>query len=351
MSGRNYFVFAAMSILLFTSMPMMTNAATIGGRFYPVITDSKTTPQPIDNLVGHYDRKINFIFSDIDGTMLPFNKASKMVEFPESVGQAVKKLHDRQIPLVLATGRSYGEARDVAHRIGNENTYLITQQGAQIINPQGEFIYQDNIKKSDVPKIIKSIEACEKLNKTTFDVAVFTEKDTYATKNTALPCNWEKVNIVKSFKELYNSNICKITISEQNPQKLRIIQEYLQKAFPQYNVVLSGEFYCDLSSKTATKGNAIKKLSKILDVDLKHAAVLGDAENDISMFKFIRKNGGIAIATGNAMAETKYNANYITSTVFAGGFAKAIDKILLNNAKIMLSKDWQNFFICYHTNN
>lgn len=337
MDRRSYFVFAAISILLFTSIPM--EAATIGGRFYPVTTESQTAHQPIDNMVGHFDHKINFIFSDLDGTILPFNKATKMVEFPQSASLAIKKLHENQIPLVFTTGRSYGEAKDVAHRLGNENTYLITQQGAQIINPQGEFIYQDNIKKSDVPKILKKLEIFEKKNKTTLDIAVFTEKDTYANRDAALPCNWEKVNVVKSFKELYSANICKITVSDQNSKKLKSVQEYLKKEFPQYNVVISGEFYCDLSSKTATKGNAIKKLAKILNIDLKNTAVLGDAENDVSMFQLIKQNGGMAIATGNAMATVKYNASYITSTVFAGGFAKAVDKILLNNAKLTQTED------------
>ena len=110
-----------------------------------------------------------------------------------------------------------------------------------------------------------------------------------------------------------------------------MVKDYLSKAFPNYNIVISGEYFCDVSSKTATKGNAIKKMAQILGVDLKNVAVFGDAENDISMLKQVKSSGGVSVAVGNAMPSVKESASFVTLPVTQGGFAKAIDEIFINN--------------------
>lgn len=295
-------------------------------------TKPKSTQQPIDNLVGNFDNKINIIFSDIDGTLLRFDKQKPKTDIPEELKQSVKKLQKEGIPLILTTGRSYVEAHEIAQNMGNDNTYIITQQGAEIKDTKGQIIYQDSIKNADVKKILKQIDSIKKSHNFTSNVVVFADGKAYATEKFKLPYNWEKVTVIKSFDELGRSKVCKICISEMNPETIRLIQSELKNGYPEYHIDISADCYCDVSSATATKGNAIKKLAGILKVDLKNAATFGDAENDISMLKQIKNAGGLAISVGNAMISVKENSAFVTSTVHQNGFSKAVDKILINNA-------------------
>lgn len=330
---KRFLSFLAVFILLLTSAPI--NAETIDGRFYPVFTDTKTTPKSIDNLVGHFDHKVKIIFSDIDGTIIPFSKTGPKGIVPESAKKAAEKLKQAQIPLILATGRSSWEGRQIAKKMGNEKTYIIGQQGAEIIDPEDKLIYEDTINNKDARKMIKEINSFNKSHNQDSKMFLYVSGKLYMTEKYNLPYLLEDIVIVKSFNEL-NPNFApiKIGICDTNPKNLKLIQTYLKEKFPNYHVDLSADCYCDLSSATATKGNAVKKLAEILKIDLKDAATLGDAENDISMLKQVGTKGGLTIVTGNAMDSVKSNANFVTSPVSEGGFAKAIDKILANNALI-----------------
>jgi len=286
----------------------------------------------IDNLVGHYNNKIQIFFSDIDGTIMPTGKKAVKGEVPLSVMIAADNLKQAKIPMVLATGRSMWEARQIAQKIGITNSYLIAEQGSEIINPQGEIIFQDNIDTKDFKKILKAIDSYKKKNHLNSRVFFVADAKPYAKEEFDLPYIFEKRTVIKSDKELKPSfKYTKISICETNPETLKKIQTHLKKLFPTYHIDISADCYVDITSATATKGNAIAKLSKILGTDLKNTAVIGDAENDISMLKLIKENGGLAIAVGNAMDSVKNNANFVTSTVYDGGFAKAVDKVLENN--------------------
>lgn len=319
------------------------NATTIDGRFYPVAppNNSETTqvtpkiPESIDNLVGKFDHKIKFVFSDIDGTIIPFNKTGPRGIVPESAKKAAEKLKQAQIPLFLVTGRSSWEGKQIAKQMNNEKTYVIGQQGAEILNPKGELIYQDTIPNNDARKMIWEIKLYNKMHKQDSKIFIYTDRKLYMDENYSLPYLIEKIIVLNSFDQLKNGfTPVKIGICNFNAEQLKSLQTHLKKKFPNYHIDISADCYCDISSLTATKGNAIKKLSEILKINLADAAVLGDAENDISMLKTVKENNGLSIAVGNAMESVKRSADYVTSPVSEGGWAKAIDKILSNNALI-----------------
>lgn len=293
----------------------------------------QTYSKSIDKFVGHFDNKIKIVFSDIDGTLLPTGKNAIKGEVPQSAKNAAQKLRTAQIPLILATGRSYWEAKQIAIKMGNENCYIIAQQGAEIMNPSGKIIYQDSINSKIFKMMLRDIDTFKK--KSNLDSKVFFVADSkpYATQDFDLPYIWEPRTVIKSYDELgANLAYTKISICEKNPEKLKLIQAHLKKKFPNYHIDIAADCYCDITSATATKGNAIKNLANILGANLSNAAVIGDAENDISMLKLIKENGGLAIAVDNAMDSVKNNASFVTLSVFDGGFAKAVDEIIKNNA-------------------
>lgn len=335
-------LYLAVAFILFLNTAS-THAQTIKElKSYPCLSvgNYTTTSKSIDNLVRNFDNKIKIIFSDIDGTLTPF---TQMIEVPDSLKYSIQRLKQAKIPLILVTGRSNCEAKRIAKKFNNENTYLVALQGAEIINPDGKIIYRDNINYKDFRKILKEIDLFNRfladMNSSKKEpyqrvkFFFFIDGKPYSKDNVNFPTVFQSVTLLKSINELgKNFTTGKIMLYEPDTQKLKMLQALLKKKFPNYNLNMVSSYYCEITSPTATKGNAVKKLAHILGVDLKNAAAFGDSENDISMLKQVKTDGGLAVAVGNAMDLVKDNANFVTDPVYEDGFAKAVDKILENNA-------------------
>lgn len=325
-----------LAALILLSNIQCVNADVIDGRFYPTNITLESTQQPIDNLIGNYNHKIKFIFSDIDGTIIPFDKTGEQRgKVPESAQKAVLKLQQANIPIVLATGRSSGEARLIAKRLGLEKAYVIGQQGGEIVNPEGKMIYLDSISNKDTLKMLKEIDSFNKKHGQNSKSFFYVDGKAYSFEKFTPPYIIDEINQIKSYDDLKpNFSAVKVGIVEMDFKKLKAIQLHMKEKFPNYHVDISADCYCDITKMSATKGNAVEKLAKILKIGLQDAAIFGDAENDITMLNLVKKSGGLAIAVGNAMDSVKRSANYITAPATEGGFAKGIDKILENNATI-----------------
>lgn len=318
-------------ILFLTTSPICTHAIELK----PFLTKECPcqAPKPIDSLVGTHKNKINVIFSDIDGTILPFNKKGPRGVIPESAKQAAGQLRQANIPLILVTGRSSWEGKEMAKRMGNENTYIIGQQGAEIRNPKGDLIFQITISNCEAKKMIKEIYSFNKAHNQNSKIFVYTDGKLYMTEDFNLPYLIEKTIIVKDFNDLGQKlKPVKIGIYNTNIEDLKAIQMDLKQKFPNYHIDISADCYCDISTNDSTKGRAVKKLAQVLKADLKNTATFGDAENDISMLKLVKNNGGAAIAVSNAFPKVKEAANYVTLPVTDGGFAKGVNEILKNNS-------------------
>lgn len=327
---KKFIYLVSVFILFFNSVSI--NAAEI-----KINKEISNSPQSINCLVGHFDNKINLVFSDIDGTILKLDKKNPKVAIPSEVKKSVKKLKKANIPFFLITGRSYEETKDIAKRMGYKSDYIITLQGGEITNAKGQLVCQDTINENDVNLIVNDFDRIKKENNLNSKIYFFAKGKLFSTETCSLPYNWEKLITIKSIKDLCPNYSCtKILIWENNPQKLRLIQSEIKKKYPDYKVDIAADCYCDISSPSATKGNAVKKISKMYNVDLKNVAVFGDSENDLSMICPVKEAGGLAVATDNGMEILKQNANYVTFSVYDCGFSKGVDEILKNNA--ILSK-------------
>lgn len=303
----------------------------------PIVNCQNCTqfPKSIDNLSGNFNNEVKIIFSDIDGTILPFEKDVTKLKVPKSAVNAIKKLHKAKLPLVLTTGRVYCEAKEMAHKLGNDKAYIITNQGAEVRNPKGELIYKDTIDCRDAFEIINCIDKIVKENNFDSKIIVFNNGKLYSMEKFKLDYIWAPVNVINSFNDLGDDvSPSEIVVYDMKTKDLKVIQSQLKAKFFNYHIDLSTHCFCNVTSATATKGNAISKLSTMLNVDLKNAATFGDGENDSSMLKQVKKSGGLSIAVDNAMDSLKENSNFATTSVYDGGFAKGVDSILSNNSKL-----------------
>ena len=88
----------------------------------------------------------------------------------------------------------------------------------------------------------------------------------------------------------------------------------------------SQPYYLDVTNPDANKGAVVAALSSMLRIPSAEIATIGDMPNDTLMFR----RSGLSIAMGNASDEVKAQANAVTDSYNDEGFAKAVERYLLD---------------------
>lgn len=83
--------------------------------------------------------------------------------------------------------------------------------------------------------------------------------------------------------------------------------------------------FINIVSPEVSKGRALETLASYLGIPLSRVMAIGDGTNDISLLT----SAGLAVAMGNAPAEVKAVADYVTLDVDHSGVAAAINRFLL----------------------
>ena len=92
------------------------------------------------------------------------------------------------------------------------------------------------------------------------------------------------------------------------------------------NATRSQLYYLDVTSPLAQKGEAIKSLSRAMNVPVAAILSIGDGTNDIPMLKA----AGFSVAMGNGSDAVKAAAHVVTEDCEHDGFAIAIERYVLN---------------------
>lgn len=288
---------------------------------------------------------ITFIATDMDGTLLNENQ-----EISEANKQAILDAQEQGIEVVVATGRSYEEARYVIEEAGI-SCDIVCANGAEVRNKQGEIIYQAGIESA------RAREIAAVLNETGIYFEIYTDQGTY-TENyemgvelivniftTANPGvseeqvrqaareRFEKghIKLVEDYGVLFeddNQLVYKFLVFSFDEKQLQEANEKLS-ALTGIAISSSGKENIEVNSLEAQKGVALEKLLKDKGLSPENAMAMGDNLNDLSMMKVV----GRPVAMGNALDQIKDYCPFITATNKEDGVAKAIQEVIQQPAK------------------
>ncbi len=96
------------------------------------------------------------------------------------------------------------------------------------------------------------------------------------------------------------------------------------RTYPQLKAARPTPFYTEIVSVQAGKGSTLEELGTLLGLDLEEIMALGDSDNDREMLM----KAGLPVAMGNAGAELKKLARYVTADNSHDGVAQAIYKFI-----------------------
>ena len=285
--------------------------------------------KPITSLKSSNKKPIKMFFTDIDGTIRKYDG-----KIPETARKGIHMLQKSGVSVIYATGRSSIELKPVMEDIGVKSDYLITQQGGAILDKNGNILFEDKIKPETVKKIAQiGLELTQKDPQLKM-VFYIKGMPTSNSKDAKLPTNQSLDTAYMPLDEMIEKSVTKILFLKKDSKsmdEMNSTRDDLRKGLDVENeltVFNSGTWYCEVSNKTTSKGQAIKFLTDYIGLNLDECAAIGDAENDLDMMRTVNKGNGVSIAMGNAQDCVFDEAEFKTEHINNDGYYLAIKNIL-----------------------
>ena len=298
-------------------------------------TFHKNAPIKIDNLSENFDKPIKIIFSDIDGTMIGGDEYF----LNRSLSSSVKDLEQKNIPLILSTGRSFDETYMFAAALPYTPDYYILEQGACILDKDLNLIYKDSISKEDSYKILDFYEEFSKKNPSVQMLANINESmyiiDSFSVSEDGKKDPFSFYSLLKR-KIAKGQTPTKFLLFSSRPLEMSKMDKIRTKAMKEIDsdnisILIPDSHSFELINKSSSKGIAAKFIADRYGLSLENAVGIGDSENDISLISAIQEEGGVGVAMGNAQQKLINKAKFVTSSVYNSGFARMVSSVLKHN--------------------
>ncbi len=283
---------------------------------------------------------IKCIASDMDGTLL-----NAMQQITPENKEAILKAQVQGVEFVVATGRSYQEARYVLDAAGL-NCPVICVNGAEVRSEDGKIISSNPIGKQLAREVAAELNEEDVYFEVYTNEGAFTidgEKAVSTLIDIVMSANPEAdrdeityaagarlrdglINVIKDYEVLFADEkyqIYKLLVFSFDAERLGAAREALA-GFADLAVSSSGHENIEITHKRAQKGIALESFAEAKGISLSETMAVGDNFNDVSMFE----RAGRAVAMGNASYEIKSLCDAVTATNEESGVAKAILEVL-----------------------
>ncbi|WP_299059872.1 HAD family hydrolase [uncultured Polaribacter sp.] len=263
--------------------------------------------------------KVKLVVSDMDGTLL-----NSKGEVSNLFFTLFEKLQKQNIIFCAASGRQYNSIVQKLAPI-KDDIFVIAENGG-IAKKKDELLVSSPISAEKIKKIFPVLKSIKNTN-----IVLCGKNDAFIESK-----NHDFVNM---FQEYYNSykiveNLSEIIDTEQF-LKIAIHHSISSEEFiyPKIKVFenemlikVSGKNWLDISEDQANKGNALRKVQKILNITKEETLVFGDYHNDIEMLKEAK----YSFAMKNAHKDIKEIANYATESNDNYGVEKILAHLVEN---------------------
>lgn len=270
---------------------------------------------------------IRLVVSDIDGTLIRHDKT-----LTERSIAAVRKLRDAGIRFTLMSSRppkgllALIQQLDVDEPVGAFN-------GGVVMKPDAEqtVLFATFLDPEVSRQLIRVIASFD------IDVWLYTDKEWFVPERHGWHVDHE-VNAVK-FEPFatknFDAHVAKVgkivAVSPDNDKMSRCEVEVRKQFEGKISATRSQTYYLDITDPNANKGDALIKLSHLLNLRTSQIATIGDAQTDVLMFQ----QSGLSIAMGNGAPEIQAAATFVTASNEEEGFAEAIERFVLMKSSAM----------------
>ena len=247
------------------------------------------------------------IFFDVDGTLYSIKQRC----VPQSTKDALWKLHEKGIKLIICTGRSKQELSELP--VGDlPIDGFLTLNGSLCVDENREKFAGFPIPKEEVDVLVRIFQANHIpfiLNGEDNSYINHVDRDAAATSETVA----FKLPDIGEYK---GEDIYKC-IAFVNEDQQNILENMLDECrILSWNKAAG----MDIISKEAGKATGIDAFLDKYHLSRGQTMAFGDGNNDIDMIRF----AGIGVSLGNGIDELKQAADYVTTDIDDDGIANAL---------------------------
>ncbi|UOY91288.1 Cof-type HAD-IIB family hydrolase [Ectobacillus sp. JY-23] len=246
--------------------------------------------------------------------------------------EALMKAQEAGVKVVLASGRPTYAMLDIAKELRLEEfgSFILSFNGAKIINCHtNEELFSSTLSPEMVNRLYNISRREDLFMHTYVGDAIVTEANNQYTEIeadiTGLP-----ITEIYSLPEAVTEPVVKVLMME-DPERLAIAEKKLQEELQdELSVMRSKPFFLEFTEAGVTKGTSLNHLIQELGITREEVIAVGDSYNDLAMIEF----AGLGVAMGNAPADIKERANYVTDTNMNDGVAKVVETFILQPALV-----------------
>lgn len=248
--------------------------------------------------------------TDIDGTLL-----RRDAPLTQEVVEAAHAFTARGGLLSVCTGRSLPAAEPVARAIG-VNAPSILYGGAAIYDfSTGAYLYAQPFRWDVMQAVRAVLEAYDDIS-----MQVFTLEDVYVLRRNRrlneLGVKEENVNPLSAPEDV-SGPVLKLVMCCEKPDHLEDCRRFFPPEFCHF--AFASHTFVDVVAAGFGKGEAMERLSQLLDVPYSRFFSAGDAITDLPMLRA----SGLSFAPENALPAVKEAVTHTVPSVFQGGMAQA----------------------------
>ena len=278
------------------------------------------------------------IATDIDGTLINNNHL-----VTETTQEAFQKAKEAGYEVVIATGRDYDSASDIARDLGFEpdDIGIISNNGMHVAFPRGHYFVKESPMSYEDCKFFERIGEefymgilylCRGMiyfqmdDRSLNDFEIGMDVDSMIYFNDKL--STKRINSVEDIKQEIEDGLeVDKMVYIQHPDYLELIKERVVKKFPsEYTLLIVSEGWSEIMPRHINKGDALLKLAQHMDIQASEIISFGDSDNDLTLIQ--RAGRGVALA--NARDTLKIIADEISKfTNDENGVALYIEQHLL----------------------
>jgi len=267
------------------------------------------------------ETNIRLLIADIDGTLVTQEKVLTRQSM-----EAVDRLRDVGIAFTVTSGRPPLGIKRLIDELGLTEP-AAAFNGGVFVHPDLSVMTQNFLAREDAAKVIDAIV------RHGLDCWVYTDRDWLLRNADGLHVAREAWTVKFSPKvvsdfDSHLERVAKIVgVSDDLAAVARCEADVQGLCGNHVSAARSQPYYLDVTHPDANKGHVVTVLSQALSIPPAEIAMIGDMPNDVLMFR----KSGVSIAMGNASAEVRAQAKFVTTSNEQEGFAHAVEAFVLRH--------------------
>ncbi len=270
---------------------------------------------------------LRLVLADVDGTLVTHAKTLT----PRAI-EAARRLRARGIDLAIASGRPPRGMAMLVEPLGLTTPVAGFNGGMIVAADLRTILVQRTVPPAVGREVVDALLAAG------VDVWIYCGNDWFVRDGQGVRVAREQATVQFGptvVHDLYGAldGAMKIVgVSENHALVARCEAELRQRVGDHVSAARSQPYYLDITHPDANKGAVVRDLASRLHIPLSSIAVIGDMPTDVRMFEL----AGTSIAMGNATLEVRRRARFVTASNEEDGFAKAMERIVLDDAHVEL---------------